>query len=76
MLLTAEGDTTEQRDAIVDLSEPNFAQVSASQKRILLAILGTFKEFFPSDPKRVPPCNTGKLGLPFKNENCTPVTVG
>lgn len=64
-------DTTEQRGTIVDLSEVNVWQGSASQKRLLLSILGKFKKIFPSGLKCVPPCSTGKLRLPIKDEGCS-----
>lgn len=71
----AEGDTTERREIIVDISEANFGQISAPQKWVLLSILGTFKELFPSDRNRVPPWNMKKLRLLLEDENCTPEAV-
>lgn len=71
----AEYDAMEQGGGTVDLSEANFGRVSASEKRVLLSILGNLQELFPFDPKLVPPYNMEKLKFPLRDENCTLMAV-
>ena len=64
----------EERSQNVDLKDANMGQLSETEKRRLLGMLGGFVKagLFPVDSKKVPPCKDMKLRIPLTDEKCKP----